>query len=126
MTAQPLVYTISYLRKTKQAVLFFCNQHLFFIQHRCVTHFNGNNDSSLIMFCNLNCRPNGALFKHYYSFSTNLLLLRSKKHTPIFAFIFSMVPPSGGGGGYLSISGITKSNVPIIATRSPILLPLAM
>jgi len=31
-----------------------------------------------------------------------------------------------GPGGHLSISGITKSSVPIMATKSPSLLPLAM
>jgi hypothetical protein len=34
--------------------------------------------------------------------------------------------PLGDLGGYLSISGITKSNVPIVAIRSPNLLPFAI
>ena len=44
------------------------------------------------------------------------------------ATVVSVSSPGVGdrGGHYLSISGITKSNVPIIATRSPSLPPLAI
>lgn len=53
-----------------------------------------------------------------------------KSYSGIFEKLASVrciaLPLGGLGGPYRSISGITKSNVPIIAIKSPILLPLAI
>lgn len=46
--------------------------------------------------------------------------------TALFSLLLNTSGQERRWGFYLSISGITKSSVPIMATKSPSLLPLAM
>ena len=128
---------IGYFRKTQQIILyFFVTNFCFSIQphwrrtllpHICIQLLSKRRETSPPIPLQKRGNWNGFFqFKYFFiSFFASIFPISLPFGEDRWGF-FPSLPGTDRRGFYLSISGITKSRVPIIATRSPNLPPLAI